>query len=438
MMMNQETFARFQGLFEQLKAVLYSPDFQARHRRQPQDFTRQRRLTFVIVVCILLNLLKRALQDELDEFFKVLEATPVALRHVTKSAFCQARLKLRYEALVELNRVQVRYFYEHFQPLRWQGFRLLAVDGSMSELPPESDIGAHFGVWHPAAGGSCPKARLSQLFDPLNRVTVDALILPKDIGEREAAARHCGHLQPTDLVLLDRGYPAFWLLLLIRSTGAHFCLRFKVAGWQIVEPFLATGRREQIVPMAPPASAWPECQAHGLTPAPLTLRLIRIELDGGQIEVLGTSLLDQPQYPYDLFKDLYHDRWPVEEDYKAIKCRVEVENWSGTSVLAIYQDFHAKVFTKNLTALLAHPVASHVAQECQDKQHAYRPNMTHALSKTKDTVVLLLTRTRSAPILKRLWALISHTLEPVRPNRSYSRKTRVKPRKFAMNYKPVR
>ena len=438
MTMDQETFTRFQGLFEQLKAVLYSPDFQTRHRRHPQDFTRQRRLTFVIVVCILLNLLKRALQDELDEFFKVLAATPVALRYVTKSAFCQARLKLRYEALVELNRVQVRYFYEHFQPQRWHGFRLLALDGSMSELPPEADLGAHFGEWHPAAGGSCPKARLSQLFDPLNRVTVDALILPKAIGEREAAARHCVHLQSTDLVLLDRGYPAFWLLLLIRATGAHFCLRFKLTGWQIVETFVATGLREQIVTMPPPASTRSECHAHGLTPAPLTLRLIRIELDGGQVEVLGTSLLDQVQYPYDLFKDLYHTRWPVEEDYKAIKSRVEVENWSGTSVLAIYQDFHAKLFTKNLTTLLAFPVATQVAQESPDKQLTYRPNMTHALSKTKDTIVLLLTRAHSAPLLKPLWTLISQTLEPVRPNRSYARKTRVKPRKFAMNYKPVR
>ena len=110
--MDSETIVRFQGLFEQLKTVLHSPDFQARPRQHPQDFTRQRQLTFVIVVCLLLNLLKRALQDELDEFFKVLGGAPFALRQVTKSAFCQARLKLRYEAVIELNRVQVRYFYE--------------------------------------------------------------------------------------------------------------------------------------------------------------------------------------------------------------------------------------------------------------------------------------------------------------------------------------
>ena len=124
----------------------------------------------------------------------------------------------------------------------------------------------------------------------------------------------------------------------------------------------------------------------------------------------------------------------MEEDYKVIKCRVEVENWSGTSVLAIYQDFHAKVFTKNLTAILAHPVTTQVTSERQDKQHVYRPNMTHALSKMKDTIVLLLDRTNIVPIVNNFWHLIYNTLEPVRPNRTYSRKKRVKPRKFAMNY----
>ena len=58
---------------------------------------------------------------------------------------------------------------------------------------------------------------------------------------------------------------------------------------------------------------------------------MRITLDSGAVEVLGTSLLDQARYPYAVFKDLYHHRWPVEEDYKVLKLRVAVENWSGKS-----------------------------------------------------------------------------------------------------------
>ena len=88
---------------------------------------------------------------------------------------------------------------------------------------------------------------------------------------------------------------------------------------------------------------------------PLKLRLIRIENDG-KIAVLITSLIDTKGYPIDIFSGLYHQRWPIEEDYKTIKCRMELENFSGKSALSVYQDFHAKVFAKNLVWMMAFPV----------------------------------------------------------------------------------
>jgi hypothetical protein len=72
-----------------------------------------------------------------------------------------------------------------------------------------------------------------------------------------------------------------------------------------------------------------------------------------------------------------------------MKYRVEVENWSCKSKLAIYQDFHAKVFTTNLTAMLAHPAQAVVKQQSQTKKYDYQVNFTQALSKMKDTVVRL-------------------------------------------------
>lgn len=436
--MDSQTTTACLGLFDRLKAVLYSPAFRARHRQKATDFVRHRCLSFVIVVLFLLNLLKRASQDELDEFFKVLNGDDIATRIVTKSAFSQARKKLKYEAFIELNQVQTDYFYEHLEPLTWYGFRLVATDGSMVELPVTPEICEHFGVWHPAAGGVCPKARVSQMFDVLNKVTLHALIAPKDVGERAAAAQHFAHLEVNDLVLLDQGYPAFWLFALIVSQEAHFCARMTLEGWKVVEQFMASGRQEQIVTVPPGYEARKACRALGLPTTPLTFRLLRIELDNGDVEVLATDLLDTQRYPYAVFKELYHLRWPVEEDYKAMKSRIEVENWSGKSVLAIYQDFHAKVFTKNLTAILAHPAQKVVEQESQEKKHTYQVNMTNACSKMKDTVVLLLQRADIRPLLRRLWELMIKTIEPVRTGRSYPRNKRVKRRRFPMNYKPIR
>jgi len=64
------------------------------------------------------------------------------------------------------------------------GWRLVAVDGSTVQVPNTPENLAHFGAWQPAKGAPCPMARISQMFDVLNDVTLEALIVPR-VGESE-------------------------------------------------------------------------------------------------------------------------------------------------------------------------------------------------------------------------------------------------------------
>jgi hypothetical protein len=436
--MNPFTAECYIGLLNHLKATIKSDAFFKRHRRSEKDFTRQRCLTFLIVLCFLLNMIKRALQDELDEFFTLLSGGDLARRQVSKSAFTQARKKLKHTAFIEMNKAQVRYFYDHFAPQKWHGFRLLAFDGSMADLPHTDEVCAHFGVWHPQVGGECPKARLSQMFDVLNKVTIEAIIAPKDQGERALAAQHSQQLNKDDLVLLDRGYPAFWVFAAIGAKGANFCARMSLTEWKVVAQFVASGRAEQRVCLRPGYEARKACLALNLSTAAITVRLVRLDLDNGEVSVLATSLVDPQQVPPSLFQTLYPHRWPVETDYRQMKLRLEVENWTGTSVEAISQDFHATVFTKNLAAILAGPAQIVVTQPSPTKTYRYQINMANLFSKMKDTVVLLFVKVNPLPLLYKLWSQMTRTLEPIRPNRSFPRKKRVKPKRFAMNYKPLR
>ena len=163
-------------------------------------------------------------------------------------------------------------------------------------------------------------ARLSQLFDPLNKIAIDAIIRPKAIGERELAADHFLKLMPNDLVLLDRGYPAWWLFALILSMKAQFCSRIS-SKWLIVRSFLASGQKQRVILLPVPITSVKTAQQMGLDLKPLKLRLIRID-NGDKTQVLITSLTDTDTYPLNIFSDLYRLRWPTEEDYKAIKCRI--------------------------------------------------------------------------------------------------------------------
>lgn len=429
------------GLINHLKQTILSSDFQKRHRLNSTGFTRKRKLPFPVLIYFLCNFLKKPLQTELDEFFDILnEEEPVAQRLVTKGALTKARKKLSHEAFIDLNNKAVLYFKDHCKPEKWNGFTLIAIDGSTLRVPRTEAVAEHFGQWHPENGDPCPIARVSQMFDVLNRVTLDAIIDPKEIGERELAAQHFVNLMPDDLFLFDRGYPCFWIFKLIVTLGAQFAARISVGNWNVVKDFLKSGKKDQIITLPAPSSSVKQCKEMGLDTEPMKLRLIKLKSKGKAPVVLITTLINKELYPYEIFDELYHMRWPVEDDYRYMKSRLEVENWSGKSVLSVYQDFHAKVFIKNLTTMLAHPIKPEIKKNCQGRKYEYQLNFTHALSVLKDSVVRLFNKVDEVVIyiINKIHEQFIKTTEPIRRGRKYPRKKKIRHERFSPCYKPIR
>ena len=385
---------------------------------------------------MLLNLRKSSINTELGNFFKSLNNTDVAKQVVTASAFCQARQKVKHSAFIELNSELGAYFYKISDIRTWYGYNLLAIDGSTVKVPRQKEVVDYFGAIHPQNGEPRPLARVSQLYDVMNKFTVDASICPYCVGERELAFIHAFQLRSTDLLLLDRGYPSFLLFKMIIHSGANCCARVKLNQWAAVKDFYESNRLDAEVSIHPSAEAKKQCQELGLDIAPIHLRLIRIDLPGGEVEILATSLTDADFFKYEQFQELYHHRWPVEEDYKVMKHRIEVESWSGETVESVLQDFHAKVLVKNLTAVLAHCTKEAIEQKTKHRKYEYQINFTQALAKIKDVVGLLILRDNITCIIKALLDAFIAFLEPIRPGRKEKR-GKWKPRNYHQAYKPI-
>lgn len=428
------------NLIDYLGNILFSSDFVNRNKKSAKDFIRNRLLSFQTLVLYFINLPKGSYQDELDHFFKALYRLDVPVAIVSKMALSLARRKLKFSAFIELNRHLLNFYHKHFENSKtWCGFNLLAIDGSTLKLSNHSDIREHFGVMKPNKGPEVTMARISQMFDVLNGITVDAIISPYKIGERDLLRQHVPNLLPNDLLLLDRGYPAYWIFNLIMSKGANFCARISKQ-WKIIREFIESGEHETIIELHPSTHSKNECLDMELDITPLRLRLIRVELQSGQIEVLITSLTDEKKFPLEIFKDLYHHRWPVEVDYLYMKERLQIGNLSGKSALSVYQDFHAKVFSKNLISILASPAQEIVKNESESKKHKHQLNMTQAISKSKDTIFLLFERPFEmvAQLIEQIHAIFMAATEPIRPGRSFKRNHKTNKREYHMNYKPCR
>ena len=389
-----------------------------------QFFTRNRSIHFSSLVLYLLNFRKHSNQTELDTFFQHIHGLDDDVQTVTKSAFSQARNKLSHTAFIHLNRECVSQVYRRKQHLKtWKGFRLCAVDGSAIRLPEKSALTDYFGQH----GGrtsqvKCTMGMASVFYDVMNRIVIDSTLEKNKTSERHCAAKHLHHSQENDLVLYDRGYPSHWFYQLHQQRNIHFCMRSKAKLCSTTKAFLASGKNEAIMTFSAQSSAAKKCIENGVSDMPIQLRLIRVELDN-EVEVLITNLMDSKRYHYRVFKSLYHLRWGIEENYKRLKQWLEIENFSGQSVLAVKQDFYAKIVASNLTELMIKLADKSIKKKVSQRQHKYQINYSQALSKMKHKMVMIIEGVENRKrLIIRMANYISETIEAVRDGRSVPRK----------------
>ena len=240
-------------------------------------------------------MIKSNTQSELNHFFQVRDQTEVPLQKVTASAFCQARNKFSASAFIELNQVATQHFYQAVEVEKWHGFRTLAIDGVKLLLPDEEALHQEFGGQSNQHVDEIPMAMGSTLYDVFQKVVIDARLFPYRSSEREIAYQHLAATQAGDLVLYDRGYPAFWLFAAHRARQREYCMRVKADFNQEVTEFVASGKKQQIVTLKPTEKAKQKCHEKGLSDAPQTVRLIRVKVKNNTYFLI-TSLLDAACY----------------------------------------------------------------------------------------------------------------------------------------------
>jgi hypothetical protein len=382
--------------------------------------------------------IKSSLQRELDSFYKEVTDSDFNIRHVTKGAFSRARAKLNPEAFVELSDNLNKTFYDQAPYLGWHNMRLLAADGTRLVLPKHESVIEEFGEhgFGPHADSKRSLALGSFLYDPLNLITLDAQIAPYSSSERDLLYKHLDKVQQGDLLLLDRGYPSIALIFLLMGKGIEFCMRMKENWWLEVKDFVESGQKEKRVRFRLPKKDHNLLESYPELGTEVTCRLICIERENGEKEILGTSLTDMDKYAHEDFVELYHFRWNVEEGYKHFKARVEVENFSGKTARALKQDFHAKVFMMNLCAVLAFPIEEKVKKEYKEDKtkHQQKINRTAALSMTSIISVGLFLKKITTPALEAFDSIVQKTTEVIRPGRKFQRK-KIPKRPYHMNYK---
>jgi hypothetical protein len=308
---------------------------------------------------------KASVQNELNAFFAHLENQADLTRRASAQAFSKARRQFSHLAFSRLNdRLMALVAQEGAVP-RWHGLRVVAADASKMRLFLQD------------ATRRCVREAIAfALYLPGLEMALAGRLYAPSVGERQMLFEHLQYLGAADLLVLDQGYPARWLIAHLTQRGIPFCMRVDETGFAEVKAFMRSGQTERAVAVRPPNRA--DCADYECGRLPTQVRLVRVVTPNGRVHVVMTSLLDSTAYPAADFAALYHSRWRIEEAFKRLKHRLALENTSGLSWLAAQQDFGAKLLADNLHALTAWATAGH-----EHIPADYKINRTYAFAHLK-------------------------------------------------------
>jgi hypothetical protein len=327
-------------IIAQVKAKLAAEQTRQLYGVKHQDWTRQLKLPFHRVATLILRGDKLSQQSALNRLFRELgEVDQVA----TASAYTQARHKLKPQLFVELNQLVVSHYYRLYDEQqgvrRWHARRLVGVDGSYLNLPDTAELRAAYSVQRCQYEQSTRVQALASIaYDLLNDVAISAGLGAKQAEKNFLFTTHLKGTDPGDVFVLDRGYADYTVMAFLICNRREYVIRFPSNGFKKVDQFWESDKQEQVVELQPSFRQRAYVEEFSLGES-VQVRLVKVELESGDSEVLGTSLLEMETYGWDELKRVYGWGWEEETWLGRVKNIFELERFSGQSKVVIEQDY---------------------------------------------------------------------------------------------------
>lgn len=415
---------------------MFSPALADLFKMEKKDFTRTRKQSFLGAVLFMIGQLKKSLSVEIDGFVNHLNNKfSAGVSYFTASAFIQNRKKINPDVFKHLSSVIIKGFYrpDNDEVRLLYGLRILAADCSELTLPFTKELQDIYGVVSNAQKLNIAQAKISILFDVMNKLALDAVLGKGRAAERELALQHRRQWRKGDLIIYDRGYPSFDFIYEHIQAEVDCLIRAKIVHSTLVSAFVASGKRSLVTMMYPDKNQSFKGKGYQRKTG-IQVRLLRVTLPGGEIEVLITTLLDSNKYPSKLFKELYFMRWGIETFIDELKNKLKIEHFSGYSDHTIRQDIACAIFISNLQSIIISSMAEELQERNEKRLYDYKVNANLSYGFLKNRVIELLHQKGSTElVLAELEALFLQHTVPIRPGRTNPRNTQ----KYRYKDKPI-
>ena len=141
----------------------------------------------------------------------------------------------------------------------------------------------------------------------------------------------------------------------------------------------------------------------------------------------------------DMFRELYFLRWPVEGKYMELKEKFLLEEYSGKTKTAVFQEFYINLLMSNLTSLIKNKVDDdideHMTTTCK---YRYQANRAYIIGRLKKAFPKILCNILQTEYIDQIVSDAFKVRSQIIPGRKFRRKTRkLVCRKHFPNLRPV-
>lgn len=394
-------------IIEKLRIRILSEEFLTSARKTERAFTRKRKMPFCDIIFFMLGSLRRSVQRELEIFFQ-----EKGKAMVSRQAFAIAREQIRPEAIRSLNDDIIEEFETKDDTIEtYKGYRLIAVDGSIIDLPNTKALQDRFGFSSNATGKVFAKAMAMTAFDVLNKFTLFAELYRYDESEKirifdiiDGFAELPYYMK--SIFLLDRGYPSFRLFHKMMKNNQNFVMRVSTNTLREIRDCSANDKTIDIL-------REDKC---------ISLRVINVSVGTSEPVKLVTNL--PSEFTQEDLKELYAKRWGVETQFNYIKNKEMLETFTGESVAAILQDFYIGILILNVTAAAYREQQAILSKKIGKLNFTYKPNKTQLIADIKTNWVKMMLGHKSSVLffrkLNRFARLMKYSYADV-PDRHFDR-----------------
>lgn len=285
---------------------------------------RNRKLPTHLLVALLIAMSlwsRDSIEDVLQNLVQGLSAQWIRLnqrwKKPSKSSISEARQQVGPQVMSRLFHLVARPLGTEQTPgVFLNGLRLMAVDGTVFDLPDTNANARVFGYRGTRAGteASFPKARLVVLVEAGTHLITDALLSPYRMGERRKALKLLRSVGTGMLLMWDRGLHSFKMVKATQERGSHFLGRVpKNVKFEVVQTFEDGSFLSWIAP---------ERQSKKKGAQSLPVRVIEYTIEEKGVEQtyrLITDLMDITAFPALVLAQEYHQRWEVENTLDEFK-----------------------------------------------------------------------------------------------------------------------